>query len=224
MRSGCLLSTLGRESGDEHHPAAIQQPELPRKRRRMTVERGPFEVALRPIGRGRGPWLPIAAVLAAALTVLVVAILPGGPPRGPDSQRSAVTSLASTSAVAGRIPTDAPSAEPAHIARPLPTTITCEHLDRVECRIAAGAAVATLAGDLPAVRSAEVSSNLICSDTIDCPTTRLDASTTPLAGVILRLVDGGPAAWINVVYRSRGRPLDGNATLEAWIARWRTAP
>jgi hypothetical protein len=190
----------------------------------MTVEKGPFEVAVRPIGRGRGPWRPIAAVLAAGLTVILVAMLPGGPQAGPETHRSAVTSLASASAVAARIPTDGPSAEPSRIARPMPTTITCEHLDQVDCRVAVGAALATLTGDLPAVRSAEVSSNLICSDTIDCPATRLDTSTTPLAGVILRLVDGGPAAWINVVYRSRGRPLEGTATLEAWIARWRTAP
>jgi hypothetical protein len=187
---------------------------------------GPFEVAPRPVshGRGRWTWLPVAAVVAASLAVIVVALQPGGPPSGPARPTFPVTSLASPTAVASRISNPEPTAEPARVARPLPGSITCEHLDRVPCRIAVGEALTMLGSDLPAVRSAEVSSNLICSDAIDCPTTRLDASTTPVAGVILRLVDGGPAAWINVVYRSRGRPLEGNPTLEAWIARWRQAP
>jgi hypothetical protein len=104
--------------------------------------------------------------------------------------------------------------------RPIPASLSCHDLDRSACRLAVASALGALRPELPSVDSAEARSGLVCGDTPDCPNTGLHARVTPLASVVLRLTGGGPAAWINVVYRSHGRPLDFDPTVEAWIARW----
>lgn len=103
----------------------------------------------------------------------------------------------------------------------MPVTMACHDIDPATCRLAVASALVALDGDMPAVTSAEAWSGLVCGDTLDCPPTRLDGNATPVANVVLRLAGGGPAAWVNVVYRSHGRPLDFDPTLEAWIARWK---
>jgi hypothetical protein len=100
----------------------------------------------------------------------------------------------------------------------------CHEIDRNTCRLTVATALGALGAELPVVESVDVWSSLLCGDTLDCPTTRLDGRATPLGSTIVRLAGGGPAAWINVVYRSHGRPLDFDPTLEAWIARWQAWP
>jgi hypothetical protein len=189
---------------------------------------GTFELEPRQVGRGRRPWPGVVAVVTAGLSIVLAAVLAGGP-----SDRSTsdgpTASPASPSAVALGIATDAvdggvPGAS-AQTSRPMPTFITCHDIDRSACRLAVATALGTLeGGDVPEVESADVWSGIVCGDTLDCPATRLDGRATPLADVIFRLVGGGPAAWINVVYRSPSRPLQHGPTLDAWIARWQAAP
>ena len=114
--------------------------------------------------------------------------------------------------------TTVPTAAPRK--RPIPASLTCHDLDRSACRVAVASALGALGPELPSVDSAEAQSGLVCGDTPDCPDTGLHARVTPLASVVLRLRGGSPAAWINVVYRSHGRPLDFDPSVEAWIARW----
>jgi hypothetical protein len=104
--------------------------------------------------------------------------------------------------------------------RPMPASLTCHDLDRSACRLAVASALGALGPELPSVDSAEARSGLVCGGTPDCPDTGLHARVTPLASVVLRWRGGGPAAWINVIYRSHGRPLDFDPSVEAWIARW----
>jgi hypothetical protein len=189
---------------------------------------GVFELEPRQVGRGRRPWPGVVAVVAAGLSIVLAAVLAGGP-SDRSTSRGPTASLASPSAVALGLATDGvdgrgPGAS-AQTSRPMPTSITCHDIDRSACRLAVATALGTLEdGDVPAVESADVWPGLVCGDTLDCPATRLDGRATPLAGVILRLVGGGPAAWINVVYRSPSRPLQHEPTLDAWIARWQAAP
>jgi hypothetical protein len=185
-----------------------------------------FELEPRQVGRGRRPWLGVIAVLAAGLSIVFAAALAGGSSEESTGEGPTVASRAS--AMALEVATDgADLGEPGEAAgtpRPMPTSITCHDIDRFACRLAVATALGTLDGDLPAVASAQVWSGIVCGDTLDCPATRLDGRATPLAGVILSLVGGGPAAWINVVYRSPARPLQHDPTLDAWIARWQAAP
>jgi hypothetical protein len=189
---------------------------------------GIFELEPRQVGRGRRPWPGVIAVLAAGLSIVLAAVLAGGP-SDRSTSHGPTASLASPSAVALSLATDAveggaPGAS-GQTSRPMPTSINCHDIDRFACRLAVATALGTLeGGDVPEVESADVWPGLICGDTLDCPATRLDGRATPLAGVIFRLVGGGPAAWINVVYRSPGRPLQHDPTLDAWIARWQAAP
>jgi hypothetical protein len=175
-----------------------------------------FELEPRPVGRARRPWPAVLAVAAAGLSVVIVAALAGGVTEAP------IRAVASSQASAA-VGSPVPAVVAAVSSRPMPS-MTCHGLDRPACRLAVATALATLDADVPAVESAEVWSGLVCGDTLDCPRDRLDGRTTPLANVILRLVGGGPAAWVNVVYRSHGRPLDFDPTLEAWIARWQAQP
>jgi hypothetical protein len=194
-----------------------------------THDHGIFELAPRLVRRGRRPWLGVTAALAAGLSIVLAAVLAGGPSDRSTGQGPTAASVASPSALALGIATDgADGSEPgtaAQASRPMPTSITCHAIDRFACRLAVATALGTLeGGDVPEVASADVWSSLICGDTLDCPATRLDGRATPLAGVIFRLVGGGPAAWINVVYRRPSRPLQHDPTLDAWIARWQAAP
>ena len=194
-----------------------------------TGDDGIFELPPRQVGRGRRPWPGVIAVLAAGLSVVLAAVLAGGPSerstgRGPTAVSAASPSAGAVSIATDRVGGRRPGAS-AQTSRPMPTAITCHDIDRFACRLAVATALGTLeAGDVPEVESADVWPGLVCGDTLDCPATRLDGRATPLAGVIFRLVGGGPAAWINVVYRSPGRPLEHDPTLDAWIARWQAAP
>ena len=194
-----------------------------------TRDDGIFELEPRQVGRGRRPWPGVVAVVVAGLSIVLAAVLAGGPSDRSTGHGPGAASGASPSATALGLAPDAvdggaPGAT-AQTSRPMPTSITCHDIDRFACRLAVARALGTLeGGDVPAVESADVWSSLVCGDTLDCPATRLDGLATPLAGVIFRLVGGGPAAWINVVYRSPSRPLQHGPTLDAWIARWQAAP
>jgi hypothetical protein len=182
-----------------------------------------FELAPRRVGSVRRPWVAVLGVAAAALAIVFVAVLgggsadPGGDGPGPPSDGGiAVTSRPSS--------TSGASAEAVTAPRLVPDSLTCHHVDRFACHLAVATALGTLASDVPAVAAADVWSGLVCGDTLDCPPNRLDGRSTPLANVVLHIEGGGPAAWINVVYRSHGRPLDFDPTVEAWIARWQVLP
>jgi hypothetical protein len=190
-----------------------------------TRDDGIFEFGPRQVGRGRPPWPGVIAVLAAGLSIVLAAVVAGDPSDRSTGQGPTVASRSSASAAALGSATDRgePGA-PAQMSRPMPTSITCHDIDRFACRLAVATALGRLEGNLPAVESTDVWSSLVCGDTLDCPATRLDGRATPLASVIVRLVGVGPAAWINVIYRSPGRPLQHTPTVEAWIARWQAAP
>lgn len=193
-----------------------------------TGDDGIFELEPRQVGRGRRPWPGVIAVLAAGLSIVLAAVLADGPSDRSTGLGPSAASVASPSAVALGIAADGvdggEAGASAQTSRPMPTSITCHAIDRSACRLAVATAVDRLEGNLPAVESADVWSSLVCGDTLDCPATRLDGRATPLASVIVRLVGGGPAAWINVIYRRPGRPIQHTPTVEAWIARWQAAP
>ena len=193
-----------------------------------TGDDGIFELAPRQVGRGRRPWPGVIAVLAAGVSIVLAAVLTGGPSDRSSGLGPTAASRASPPAAPGFATDGVDGGEPGAsplTTRPMPTSITCHDINRFACRLAVATALGTLDdGDAPEVESADVWASLVCGDTLDCPATRLDGRATPLAGVIFRLVGGGPAAWINVVYRSPGRPLQHDPTLDAWIARWQAAP
>jgi hypothetical protein len=182
-----------------------------------------FELAPRRVGNTRRPWVAVLGVAAAALAIVLVAALSGGSadPAGDVAGRPSSGDIATTSPSPS---TTGAGAEAVAVPRPVPDTLTCHQVDRFACHLAVATALGTLAGDVPAVAAADVWSGLVCGDTLDCPPNRLDGRSTPLANVVLHLDGGGPAAWINVVYRSHGRPLDFDPTVEAWIARWQVLP
>jgi hypothetical protein len=181
-----------------------------------------FELAPRRVGNARRPWVAVLGVAAAALAIVLVAALSGGSadPGGDVAGRPSSGDIAATS------PSPSPSGAAAAVTapRPVPDSLTCHHVDRSACHLAVATALGTLGGDVPDVAAADVWSGLVCGDTLDCPPNRLDGRSTPLANVVLHIDGGGPAAWINVVYRSHGRPLDFDPTVEAWIARWQVLP
>jgi hypothetical protein len=186
-----------------------------------------FELVPRRVGNARGPWPVVLGVAAAGLAIVIFAALAGGTPAAPGRDAAALSTMAvvaSPAAVASEAAIGDPPATATATSRPLPDRLTCHDVDRFDCRLAVTTALGTLDGDLPAVASADVWSGLVCGDTLDCPPNRLDGRSTPLASVIVKLVGGGPDAWVNVVYRSHGRPLDFDPTLEAWIARWQVQP
>jgi hypothetical protein len=182
-----------------------------------------FELAPRRVGNARRPWVAVASVAGAALAIVLVAALSGGTagPAGDVAGRPSGADVAATSLSPSE---NGAAAGAAAVRRPVPDALTCHHVDRFACRLAVATALGTLTGDVPAVAAADVWSGLVCGDTLDCPPNRLDGRSTPLANVVLHLDGGGPAAWINVVYRSHGRPLDFDPTVEAWIARWQVLP
>jgi hypothetical protein len=182
-----------------------------------------FELSPRRVGDARRSWLAVLGVGAAALAIVLFAALsdgsadPGGDVAGrPTGVDAAVRSPSP--------PVNGSAAEAAAVPRPVPDSLTCHHVDRFACDLAVATALGTLPGDVPTVAAADVWSGLVCGDTLDCPPNRLDGRSTPLANVVFHLDGGGPAAWINVVYRSHGRPLDFDPTVEAWIARWQLLP
>jgi hypothetical protein len=111
-------------------------------------------------------------------------------------------------------------AKPVLAARTPPVLQACGSLPGFQCRLAVRAALDILPADAPMVWEADAAPGIICGDTFDCPPTRLDAMADPLASVSLRFVDGGPSAWVNVVYRHHARPLDLQPVIDAWIVRW----
>lgn len=192
-----------------------------------------FELEPRQVGHGRRSWPAVLGVAVAGLAIVAVAALAGGSPAGPGGDAGTApgageagtsSSQPETARSAGDGPAAATGGTQSASRRPIPVTVDCHDVDPFDCRLAVSTALGTLDGDVPAVAAADVWSGLVCGDTLDCPPNRLDGRSTPLANVILRLAGGGPAAWINVVYRSHDRPLDFDPTVEAWIARWQAAP
>jgi hypothetical protein len=184
-----------------------------------------FELPPGRVGNGRRPWVTVVGVAGIALAIVLVAALSGGSadPAGDVAGRASggdavAGSPAPSSSVIGA------AGETPAVARPMPGSIACHDVDRFACNLAVSTALGTLDVEVPAVATADVWPGLVCGDTLDCPANRLDGRSTPLANVILRLAGGGPAAWVNVVYRSHGRPLDFDPTVEAWIARWQALP
>jgi hypothetical protein len=182
-----------------------------------------FELAPRRVGNARGPWVAVLGVVAAALAIVLVAAFSGGT-AGPAADVAGLRSGADVAETSLSPSERGAAAEVAAVRRPVPDSLTCHDVDRFACNLAVSTALGTLTGDVPAVAAADVWSGLVCGDTLDCPPNRLDGRSTPLANVVLHLDGGGPAAWINVVYRSHGRPLDFDPTVEAWIARWQVLP
>jgi hypothetical protein len=163
--------------------------------------------------------------MAAGLTIVVVAALADGPSDATSGDASAADAPAGVPTLVVEAVTEPDEARAGVQTstppqRPMPASLSCHDLDRSACRLAVATALGALQGDLPSVDSAEAWSGLVCGAALDCPPTSLDSRATPLANVVLRLRGGGPAAWINVVYRSHGRPLDFDPTVEAWIERW----
>jgi hypothetical protein len=182
-----------------------------------------FELSPRPVGNARRPWVAVVGVAGAALAIVLLAALSGGSP-GPGGDVAGRPSDVEAAAASPSPPVNGAADVAATVPRPVPTSLTCHHVDRFACNLVVATALGTLPGDVPAVAAADVWSGLVCGDTLDCPPNRLDGRSTPLANVVLHIDGGGPAAWINVVYRSHGRPLDFDPTVEAWIARWQLLP
>ena len=130
------------------------------------------------VAGGRRPWRSILAVVVAAVSIVVVAALAGGSPvAGPPN------GIAQVSAA----PTDAARPAAPVTTRSIPSAMACHDLDRSACRLAVVTALGALGADLPPVDSVDVWAELLCGDTLDCPTSRLDGRATPLGSVIVRL-------------------------------------
>jgi hypothetical protein len=164
-----------------------------------------FEVPVATVGRrSRRSWIPaVAACLALVAGVALGTAGRDGPVRQPVG--SAIRSQGAT------------GVESSKLARPMPDRIDCQDLHRTTCLRVARAAVSALPFDAPAIRDATVWRSLLCSDNLECPQHYLDGST-PLGSVIVRFVDGGPRAAINVVEGRNGDRIRLQA--RAWLARW----
>ncbi len=187
----------------------------------MPAGEGPFEVGLTRVRRERRRWPAAAATGVAVLVLVVVAALAGNAASRPAGGIAVATDASTDGGPIGSA-SEAPPAE-----RQLPAALTCHAIVVSACRLAARAALGSLGDELPAVISADVWTGLVCGDNLDCPPTRVNAQTAPLANVILHLAGGGPAAWVNVVALTDGRPTattSPDPALEAWIARWQELP
>ena len=164
-----------------------------------------FEVPVATVGRrSRRSWiLAVATCLALVTGVAFVT-----------ADRDGSAPVLGRSAVQGE---GAASVESTHVPRPMPNRIDCQDLDRTICLRIASAAVTALPFDAPAIRDLTVWRTLLCSDNLECPKPYLDGSI-PLGSVIVRFVDSGPRAAINVV---DGSHRDGiRLGARAWLARW----
>jgi hypothetical protein len=164
-----------------------------------------FEVPVAAVGRrSRRSWIPVLAAFMAL--VAGVAVVTAG--------RDGSAGQPGSSAVDGQ---GAAGVESVDVPRSMPERIDCRDLDRTVCLRVARAAVTALTVDAPTIRDATVWRSLLCSDNLECPEPYLEGSI-PLGSVVVRFVDGGPRAAINVV---EGR--HGDATrleARAWLARW----
>jgi len=164
-----------------------------------------FDVPIAAVGRrSRRLWIP--AVAACLAVVAGVAVVTAG--------RDGSTGQRVPSAIQGQ---GARDVESSNLARPMPDRIDCQDLHRTICLRVARAAVTALPFDAPAIRDATVWRSLLCSDNLECPQHYLDGST-PLGSVVIRFVDGGPRAAINVVEGRNGDRIRLEA--RAWLARW----
>jgi len=101
----------------------------------------------------------------------------------------------------------------------LPARLDCHDLARRDCEVATRAALALFAPADGEVTSAGAWKSLLCSNTLDCPPSRLTADATPVGSVIVTFATG-PAAWINVMaYPSTSGNAPGTAA-DAWVVRW----
>lgn len=164
-----------------------------------------FEVPVAAVGR-RSPrsWIPaVAACLA-----LVAGVALGTDGREGSARQSVGSAIQGQAATRN---------ESSNLARPMLDRIDCQDLHRTICVRVARAAVTALPLDAPAIRDATVWRSLLCSDTLECPQHYLDGST-PLGSVVVRFVDGGPRAAINVVEGRNGDRI--GLETRAWLARW----
>jgi hypothetical protein len=182
-----------------------------------------FEVTPTPLGRGGGrDATALVAVAAVALAVAAVAVMTSGPepPPGAEADVAPPEGAVSQTFGSGSRPT------PGHVMpeRSPPSVVDCTDAPPGTCAIVLEAALGLLTPDLPAVERAVVSRSIVCGDTFDCPPHHLRRMVGRVGSVTLDFVDQGPSAWINVLYRQRGRPADAPPMIHAWIARWVARP
>jgi hypothetical protein len=119
------------------------------------------------------------------------------------------------------VPTRTSSLDPAVItALHLPAQLDCHDLDRSSCEAATRAAIGLFAPSDGAVTAAGAWKSLLCSNTLDCPPTRLTADAEPLGSVIVTFA-AGPAAWINVMAHPASIAGGPETVADAWVVRWR---
>jgi hypothetical protein len=102
----------------------------------------------------------------------------------------------------------------------LPARLDCHDLGRTDCEAATRAALGLFGPSDGAVTAAGAWKSLLCSNTLDCPPTRLTADATPMGSVIVTFADG-PAAWINVMAHPTTTGAGPGTIAEAWVVRWR---
>jgi hypothetical protein len=148
-----------------------------------------FEVRPTAVRSGH-PWLGVALAAAIGLAVTVGAVVtkPATPARPTTLGPDAIAAL--------------------H----LPAALDCHDLGRSACEAATRAAIRLVAMPDDRVTAAAAWTSLLCSNTLDCPPTRLTADATPVGSVIVTFATG-PAAWINVMAHP--------STVDAWVVRWR---
>ncbi len=135
---------------------------------------------------------------------------------------AAKPSVAATAAASARprSTTAAPPSAATQVgaSRTLVQRLECNGVAYQTCSRIVYAAAGALPEGLPPVVKASIWATIMCSSTLECPSTLLTADADPLGSAVLTFADGGPAAWINVVSLMSA---DGGApTSRAWLVRW----
>ena len=159
-----------------------------------------YEVPIGAVGGGRGRRDVPAVLVGACLVVAVSALAAVAAPVAPGSESPSRSPSMARAAPASRSPTgpSAATGPPSRPPRPLPDELECGGLAPAACRRVVAAALAALPADAPPVVAASAWDSIVCGDTFDCPTRRLDRAH-PLGSVAVSFAGGSPGAVVNVV-------------------------
>jgi len=159
-----------------------------------------YEVPIGAVGGSRGrrdvPAVLVGAGLVVAVAVLAAVAAPVAPGSDPVSGSPAVVwAVPAASTPSGPSAATGPPSQPP---RPLPDELECGGLSPAACRRVVAAALAALPAYAPPVVAASAWESIVCGDTFDCPTRRLDRAY-PLGSVAVSFADGSPGAIVDVV-------------------------